>query len=154
MLEESEFTIPELARLPEEQTEVAVHVQGSQEKVRVRHGTVRCQDFPFVVITSNGEREFPAAFLRRCVRLELPEPGPQQLEDIVRAHFAEDLQQPQAQWPRVQELIRTFDDRRSLGGLATDQPLHAVRLLRQGVPPEADHLKEAVLRELRSGGAR
>ncbi|MEV5546721.1 MoxR family ATPase [Streptomyces sp. NPDC052309] len=154
VLEEGEFTIPELARLPEEQAEVAVHVQGSQEKVRVRQGTVRCRDFPFVVITSNGEREFPAAFLRRCVRLELPEPGPEQLEGIVRAHFAQDLPQLQAQWPRVRELIRTFTDRRNLGGLATDQLLHAVHLLQQGVHPEAGHLREAVLRELRSGGSR
>ncbi|MGQ4361741.1 AAA family ATPase [Streptomyces sp. SAS_272] len=154
VLEEGEFSIPELARLPEDQAEVAVHVQGSQEKVRVRHGTVRCRDFPFVVITSNGEREFPAAFLRRCIRLELPEPGPDQLEGIVRAHFAQDLDQLQAQWPRVQDLIRTFTDRRSLGGLATDQLLHAVHLLQQGIRPEAEHLREAVLRELRNGGVR
>ncbi|MFC7266497.1 AAA family ATPase [Streptomyces lutosisoli] len=154
VLEEGEFTIPELARLPAEQAEVAVHVQGSQEKVRVRQGTVRCQDFPFVVITSNGEREFPAAFLRRCIRLELPRPGRAQLEGIVRAHFAEDLDQLEAQWARVQDLIQVFADRRNLGGLATDQLLHAVHLLQQGVQPEAEHLREAVLRELRSGGAR
>jgi MoxR-like ATPase len=154
VLEEGEFTIPELARLPEEQAEIDVHVQGSQEKVRVRQGTVRCQDFPFVVITSNGEREFPPAFLRRCVRLELPEPGPDQLERIVRAHFAEDLKQLDTQWPRVQELVRSFVERRDAGGLATDQLLHAVHLLWQGVQPEAAHLREAVLRELRSGGVR
>ncbi|MDT0479764.1 AAA family ATPase [Streptomyces doebereineriae] len=154
VLEEGEFTVPELARLSEGQAEVAVHVQGSQEKVRVRHGTIRCEDFPFVVITSNGEREFPAAFLRRCIRLELPEPGPDQLEGIVRAHFAEDLQQLETLWPRVQELIRSFTQRRSLGGLATDQLLHAVHLLQQGVQPEAEHLREAVLRELSHGGGR
>ncbi|GAA2279229.1 MoxR family ATPase [Streptomyces atrovirens] len=154
VLEEGEFTVPELARLPEDQAEVAVHVQGSQKKVWVRQGAVRCRDFPFVVITSNGEREFPAAFLRRCVRLKLPEPSPEQLEDIVRAHFAQDLPQLQAQWPRVRELIRTFTDRRSIGGLATDQLLHAVHLLQQGVHPESEHLREAVLRELRSGGVR
>ncbi|WTX76354.1 MoxR family ATPase [Streptomyces sp. NBC_00647] len=154
VLEEGEFTIPELARLPDEQAEVAVNVQGSQEKVRVRQGTVRCQDFPFVVITSNGEREFPAAFLRRCIRLELPEPAADQLEGIVRAHFAHDLPQLETQWPRVQELIQTFTDRRSLGGLATDQLLHAIHLLRQGVHPEVEHLREAVLRELRSSGVR
>jgi len=154
VLEEGEFAIPELARLPEEQAEVAVHVQGSQEKVRVRQGTVRCQDFPFVVITSNGEREFPAAFLRRCIRLELPKPGRAQLEGIVRAHFAEDIHELETQWARVQDLIKAFTDRRELGGLATDQLLHAVHLLQQGVQPEAEHLREAVLRELRSGGAR
>ncbi|MFF6994693.1 AAA family ATPase [Streptomyces sp. NPDC008313] len=154
VLEEGEFTIPELARLPEERAEIDVHVQDSQEKVRVRQGTVRCQDFPFVVITSNGEREFPAAFLRRCVRLELPNPEGEQLEEIVRAHFAQDLVELEAQWPRVRELVRVFTERRDLGGLATDQLLHAVHLLRQGVQPDAEHLRKAVLRELRSGGPR
>ncbi|MFE6821852.1 AAA family ATPase [Streptomyces sp. NPDC057690] len=154
VLEEGEFTVPELARLPEGQSEIAVHVQGSQERVLVRQGTVRCRDFPVVVITSNGERQFPAAFLRRCVRLELPKPERPQLEEIVRAHFAQDLQELDAQWPRVQELIKAFTDLRDLGDLATDQLLHAVHLLRQGVQPEAEHLRKAVLRELRSGGGR
>ncbi|SFO06667.1 AAA domain (dynein-related subfamily) [Streptomyces sp. cf124] len=154
VLEEGEFTIPELARLPEAQADIDVHVQGSQEKVHVRQGTVRCEDFPFVVITSNGEREFPPAFLRRCVRLQLPEPGREQLERIVRAHFTEDFPQVYTQWPRVKELIRSFVETRDVGGLATDQLLHAVHLLGQGVGPEAKHLREAVLRELRSGGPR
>ncbi|WP_327319645.1 AAA family ATPase [Streptomyces sp. NBC_01235] len=154
VLEEGEFTIPELARLPAQQAQIDVHVQGSQEKVRVRQGTVRCQDFPFVVITSNGEREFPPAFLRRCVRLELPEPDQQQLERIVRAHFSQDLPDLDAQWPRVERLVSSFITDRDARGLATDQLLHAVHLLHQGVHPEAAHLRKAVLRELRSGGAR
>ncbi|MEV0963980.1 MoxR family ATPase [Streptomyces sp. NPDC049910] len=153
VLDEGEFSIPELARLPAQQAEVAVNVEGSQEKTLVRHGIVRCRDFPFVVITSNGNREFPPAFLRRCIRLELPEPDPAQLEEIVRAHFAKGgLEQLEAQWPRVLNLIQAFTDKRSLGGLATDQLLHAVHLLQQGIHPEVAHLKEAVLRELRSGG--
>ena len=43
---------------------------------RWRRGRVRCRAFPFVVLTSNGEREFPPAFLRRCVRLKLPPSRP------------------------------------------------------------------------------
>ncbi|NJP47746.1 AAA family ATPase [Actinacidiphila epipremni] len=155
VLEEGEFTIPELARLPESPDGVAVFTEGSQERVTVHRGTVRCADFPFVVITSNGEREFPPAFLRRCVRLELPDPGRQQLQDIVRAHFAEAGPDVLAEhWPKVCELIESFVVRRDLGGLATDQLLHAVHLLRQGVQPDARHLREAVLRELRDGGGR
>ncbi|MGW2683572.1 AAA family ATPase [Streptomyces sp. NPDC001414] len=154
VLEEGEFTVPELARLPEQQAQVDVHVQGSQDKVRVRQGTVRCQDFPFVVITSNGEREFPPAFLRRCVRLELPEPDQKQLERIVRAHFSQDLPELDAQWPRVEKLVSSFITDRDARGLATDQLLHAVHLLHQGVHPEVAHLRKAVLRELRSGGVR
>ncbi|MEW2519884.1 AAA family ATPase [Actinacidiphila alni] len=161
VLEEGEFTIPELARLPASQSEVEVFIEGSGERVTVRDGSVRCADFPLVVITSNGEREFPPAFLRRCVRLELPDPGPRQLEDIVRAHFASGDAEattngsaPTLPWAQVRALIETFIQRRNLGGLATDQLLHAVHLLYQGVSPDVDHLREAVLRGLRDGGAR
>ena len=42
-------------------------------------GRVRCRAFPIVVITSNGEREFPPAFLRRCLRLEMAAPEHEQL---------------------------------------------------------------------------
>jgi MoxR-like ATPase len=159
VLEEGEFTIPELARLPETQSEVKVLTEGSGEQVTVRGGSVQCADFPLVIITSNGEREFPPAFLRRCVRLELPDPGPEQLEKIVRVHFA-DTERDTGEdggavaWEQVRDLINTFVQRRTLGGLATDQLLHAVHLLYQGVSPNADHLREAVLRELRDGGGR
>jgi MoxR-like ATPase len=160
VLEEGEFTIPELARLPESQSEVAVFTEGSQERVVVRRGAVRCADFPFVVITSNGEREFPPAFLRRCVRMDLPDPGPEQLKRIVQAHFGEDGDEGDdggaggLDWARVERLIEAFTSRRDLGGLATDQLLHAVHLLQQGVQPDAEHLRKAVLRELRDGGGR
>jgi MoxR-like ATPase len=40
-----------------------------------------------VVITTNDERELPAAFQRRCVMLELPEPDEKQLVHIAQAHF-------------------------------------------------------------------
>lgn len=52
-----------------------------------------------LVMTSNGERELPAAFLRRCVVLDLPDarseddkdykPGDVSLERIARSHFGE-----------------------------------------------------------------
>ncbi|CAG7597868.1 AAA family ATPase [Actinacidiphila bryophytorum] len=155
VLEEGEFTIPELARLPDGPEGVPVFTEGSRERVTVHNGSVRCADFPLVVITSNGERDFPAAFLRRCVRLELPEPDAGQLQDIVRAHFAASGADALAEhWPKVEELIAAFVVRRELGGLATDQLLHAVHLLQQGVHPDTRHVREAVLRELHDGGGR
>ncbi|MGW5352445.1 AAA family ATPase [Streptomyces sp. NPDC004031] len=155
VLEEGEFTVPELARLPESPQGVPVLTEGSHERVTVHRGSVRCADFPLVVMTSNGEREFPAAFLRRCVRLELPDPGPRRLQDIVRAHFAEAGPDAlAAHWPAIELLIENFVARRDLGGLATDQLLHAVHLLRQGVRPDERHLREAVLRELHDRGGR
>jgi MoxR-like ATPase len=45
------------------------------------------RDNLLVVITTNGERELPAPFLRRCVCQVLATPGPDQLEAIAKAHF-------------------------------------------------------------------
>jgi MoxR-like ATPase len=44
---------------------------------------------PLVFITSNGERELPPAFLRRCIQLTLEPPGKGALIDIASAHFPE-----------------------------------------------------------------
>ena len=41
----------------------------------------------FVVITTNGERELPPAFLRRCVSLVLHSPSTEELIDIGARHF-------------------------------------------------------------------
>lgn len=42
---------------------------------------------PFVVITSNAERELPDAFLRRCLFHYIAFPEPEQMTTIVEAHF-------------------------------------------------------------------
>ena len=49
-----------------------------------------CAAFPFILLTSNGDREFPPAFLRRCIQLHLREPSEEQLTQIIRAHFGDD----------------------------------------------------------------
>ena len=45
------------------------------------------EDAPLVVITSNDERDLPAAFLRRCVELKLEPPDEQALLEIGASHF-------------------------------------------------------------------
>lgn len=51
---------------------------------------------PFVIITSNVERQLPDAFLRRCVFYHIPFPDEDKLEEILLARFnGEDG------WPRV-----------------------------------------------------
>ena len=49
--------------------------------------TVRAKHRPIVIITSNAEKELPDAFLRRCIFHYIEFPGPEQMEEIVRAHF-------------------------------------------------------------------
>jgi MoxR-like ATPase len=125
VFEEGEFDVPPLARLPEQrQISVMTDDRGTAE---VRDGLVRCVEFPFVVITSNGERELPPALLRRCIRLELRPPDSAQLSSIVAAHLGD------ANLGDRQELIEAFLRRRTTGELATDQLLNAVFLSTQGL---------------------
>jgi MoxR-like ATPase len=45
-----------------------------------------------LVVTTNDERDLPAAFLRRCVVHELTRPGPEMLRRIARSHFGTQLE--------------------------------------------------------------
>ena len=42
---------------------------------------------PLIFITTNGERELPAAFLRRCLVIELQNPDLDRLVEIAKKHF-------------------------------------------------------------------
>jgi MoxR-like ATPase len=137
IFETGQFTIPELARYPE--PSVAVYVHESKRKVEVSQGRVVCRSFPFVVLTSNGERELPAAFLRRCLRLEFAPPTPEKLGRIVAAHFDRlDVSTSQL----LTEFIREISDRRKRKGeyIATDQLLNAIYLVQS-----ASELKSPLL---------
>lgn len=142
IFEEGEYEIPELARLPEDHSVVDVLSADPDTRITVTRGRVRCDEFPVVVITSNGERDFPPAFLRRCVRLELPPPDSERLREIVLAHLGE------AAAADVGDLLDDFLRRQQRGGLATDQLLNAVFLRAGGVDLGADGLLEAVLHRL------
>ncbi|WP_346011041.1 MoxR family ATPase [Streptomyces sp. SID5606] len=142
VLEEGRFEIPELSRLPEDQQSVDVLVTGSRRRVAVDRGTVACAHFPIVVMTSNGERDFPPAFLRRCVRLDLPDPDEDKLRDIVRLHLgAEALTD-------AEDLIQNFLQRASVETLATDQLLAAVHLRVTGADLSQDQLTNTVMHRL------
>jgi MoxR-like ATPase len=132
VFEEGEFEIPELVRVRNRTPEVEVHTADPEVTATVRAGLVRCHEFPIVVITSNGEREFPAAFLRRCLQLRLPDPDEEKLAEMVAAHFP-------AGADGVPELIQAYLERRvQVGGLAVDQLLNAVHLRTSGAFPDAD----------------
>ncbi|WP_037672150.1 MoxR family ATPase [Streptomyces griseus] len=126
VLEEGQYEIPELVRAARHTTgggggTAEVLADGTDMPVPISRGRVRCRAFPFVVLTSNGEREFPPAFLRRCVRLRLRRPDRDQLTEIVRAH----LGTPEG---HADHLITRFLERAGTGELATDQLLNAIYL--------------------------
>ncbi|MEU7061709.1 MoxR family ATPase [Streptomyces sp. NPDC046197] len=145
VFEEGEFEIPELTRLPSDQSPVHVQTDDPDVPTPVTRGRIRCREFPVVVITSNGERDFPPAFLRRCVRLDLPEPDEDRLRDIVAAHLGQEALSD------IDDLLEEFLSRRAPGELATDQLLNAVFLRKGGVDLNAGRLIDAVLHQL--GGA-
>ncbi|WP_186777044.1 AAA family ATPase [Streptomyces salinarius] len=130
-LEEGEFAIPELERVADRQpvVEVLSHDSG---RVAVHGGRIACTNFPLIVLTSNGERDFPAPLLRRCVQLELEPPGEEQLTAMVEAHLgAEGV-------AAGQDLIGRFLDREPGEVMAADQLLNALFLTQH--TPHAERL--------------
>jgi MoxR-like ATPase len=146
VFEDGEFEIPELVRLRDREREVTVFTNDPDRTVTIVDGHVRCKAFPFVVITSNGEREFPAAFLRRCLRLEMPPLRQDQLAAIVAAHLGPA--------DGHEDLIRQFFERGRDRNLAADQLLNAVYLLSSnGFTTDTSwpRLLDALWRELGTG---
>ncbi|WP_030811347.1 MULTISPECIES: MoxR family ATPase [unclassified Streptomyces] len=121
VLEEGEFRIPELERLAGSAPEVAV-LTDDGARVTVRGGRVRCHAFPFIVLTSNGERDFPAPLLRRCIHLHIPAPDKERLAAMVRAHFGEGAAE------RYESVIDRFLDREPGDVRAVDQLFNAIHL--------------------------
>jgi MoxR-like ATPase len=151
IFEEGRFEIPELKRLPKDQDEVRVRLPEGDATVAIRRGSVTCAEFPIVYLTSNGERDFPPAFLRRCLRLEIDVPTTTELAEIVQKRLGVEIMKD----ADLKQLLQYFVDERDQRKrqLATDQLLNAVVLVKNGLLP-ADHpaLKEYVLRELSESG--
>lgn len=149
VFEEGAFEIPELARLRDQEKSVTVRTcdRAAKAEVVVEQGRVDGTAFPFVILTSNGERELPPAFLRRCLRLDLEPPKRERLQEILRAHLGDvDLAQ-------VEELLSRFlkawaDNKM----VATDQLLNAAFLVLQGRAPEGSEREVLIGRLLRELG--
>ncbi|UJW32508.1 MoxR family ATPase [Saccharothrix sp. AJ9571] len=126
VFEEGEYEIDELSRLPEEDEIVPVLTADGGAPVDVKSGRVRCRAFPFVVLTSNGERDFPTAFLRRCLRLDLQPPDADQIADIIAAQLGPDAARA------AQRHITAFLAKRERAEVTTDQLLNAVYVAMSG----------------------
>jgi MoxR-like ATPase len=174
VIEEGVYEIPELVRLRPrakpgqgKKTRQATgrRAQALQTQVRdyfgdpvtVVDGRIVCGEFPFVIMTSNAEREFPAPFLRRCVRLNVSQPTDAQLAEIVQSqlgpHDDDERRRKRA------ELLNEFAGRLAKNeDLATDQLLNAMFLTvsmmdgtRSFEPAELEQLKQNLLRSLTAG---
>jgi MoxR-like ATPase len=152
VFENGEFEIAELVRIADRMPKVDVSISDPDavdQKAEVGRGRIRCRVFPLVVITSNGERDLPPAFLRRCLRLDIKNPGPEELRHIVRAHLGKGSSKA------LEDLLQQFIDRRDQGAmLATDQLLNAFYLVTRGrgmTAAERDFIVNILLRELDAG---
>ncbi|MEW1636106.1 MoxR family ATPase [Streptomyces sp. NPDC093801] len=141
VLEEGEFTLPELERVADSEPEVQV-LTDDGTKATVRDGRVRCRAFPFIILTSNGERDFPAALLRRCIQLKLAQPGEKRLATMVRAHLGDEAAQLGA------DLIREFLSRSRSELVAADQLLNAIYLTHYASPPSREDLADLLIQRL------
>lgn len=157
VIEEGEYEIPELRRLGKNDVTVRDFYG---ETITVSDGRLRCGHFPFVVMTSNAEREFPPPFLRRCVRLNIEPPTVEELGRIVESHL--NLYRDQMDLEKVKLLIDRFDGRRRENqDVSTDQLLNAVFLTiavaghgpRTFTQSEIDALEQSLLRQLSGPGA-
>jgi MoxR-like ATPase len=149
IFEEGEYRVSELERLAQSRRQVEVATADHDHRVTVTAGRVRCAEFPIVVITSNGERDFPPAFRRRCLEVRMPAPDGQRLAAMVASHFGGALDE------RTRELVREFVEQRGdSADLAIDQLLNTVHMLTNGATDTDDaswlQLRDALWRNLSS----
>ncbi|NJM48276.1 MAG: ATP-binding protein [Alkalinema sp. RU_4_3] len=149
LFEEGEFDIPELVRRKRrrEQTEnadstIIVRTADRDLEASVTNGRVKCCEFPIVIMTSNGERDFPPAFYRRCLRVQMPDITDVSLLPIVRSHF---VTADQNGWTKTEEnltkLIGQFLDKGKKSDRATDQLLNAIYLMTRQEQPSEEEIK-------------
>lgn len=156
VLEEGRFEIPELVRISKKLRQVEVRTSYSDEDeatyaadamATIQDGKVACGAFPLVIMTSNGERDFPPPFLRRCLQLEMADPLADKLRQIVSVYLGDD--EPTQQ--QADELITAFLAKKDKDVLATDQLLNAVFLLTQAqVGQDREALVALLLKSLSS----
>ncbi|MCO4882976.1 AAA family ATPase [Paraburkholderia caribensis] len=148
ILEDGWFEIPELQRheSPEVQVRIADPIADRADKTAytvITRGRVSCAEFPFIVMTSNGEREFPQAFQRRCIRVDLAPPTEDDVCRIVAAHLGESVAQDAL--GNIQEFVNSEDV------AATDQLLNAlyiVHALNGGNLSDEQRIKDLLMRPL------
>jgi MoxR-like ATPase len=153
-----------------EPQDVQVRTADPAGRASVREGVVQCSEFPIVVMTSNRERDFPPAFNRRCIRVEMPHPSEvDTLNAVVLAHFQPDFgiakgaqQQSFLLNPLVPDEINSFSKLAQDADLATDQLLNALHLLTleqnhtnpwpSPDPTAAEQLRQILYRDLNASG--
>lgn len=153
IFEEGRFEIDELVRLKKEIPIVNVRTAYTEDiSHEIVEGRIICTNFPLVILTSNGERDFPPPFLRRCLRLTMKEPDKEQLVKIIKAHLGQEIADPENSTKLTDEaldtLVNNFIEERDRKTLANDQLLNALFMVTKGRIDTKDGLIKQLLQDL------
>jgi len=104
--------------------------------------TIKAEQRPVVMITSNNEKELPDAFLRRCFFHYIRFPDRETMQEIINVHY------PDIQRNLVREAMTVFYDIRDVPGLkkkpSTSELLDWLKLLMvEDIPPDALRSKDS-----------
>lgn len=153
IFEEGRFEIEELVRLKKEISSVNVRTAYTADiSHEIIEGKVICTTFPLVILTSNGERDFPPPFLRRCLRLTMKEPEKEHLVKIIAAHLGKEIADPnnskKLNDEALNDLVDNFITQRDTKTLANDQLLNALFMVIKGRISTKDELIKQLLQDL------
>ena len=132
ILEENRFEIDVLKRYSSEE---AINLGTEKNPIIIKNGEkeIDIDNFPIIIMTSNGERDFPPAFMRRCLHHKMELPTKERLLEIVTQHLK--LTEDDENLAIVDEVVEAFvnrrdgvTDNRQKSELATDQLLNALYL--------------------------
>jgi MoxR-like ATPase len=162
LFEEGMYHIPPLERQARQNSDAAsklpsVATDDPGCAAEISQGCVRCKSFPIVVLTSNRERDFPAAFHRRCVRVEMHPPTHiSGWMAIVSSHFRDQWGNDWNEEAVLNQIRAQLEGSENMRNRAIDQLLHAMHIL--GGPdrdrPDAskvEQLQKILLRPLNDG---
>lgn len=142
VLEENEFSIQELVRSTHSTHRVYTK---DSSKVEIENGIVAVKfeedgdNFPLIILTSNGEREFPPAFMRRCIHLRMqPRREISQLKEIIQNHIVGIREEEMRGLEEIIEEFATKDIESDY--LAIDQLLNRVFMKLKNVDIQKDTL--------------
>jgi len=131
ILEENKFEIDVLKRY----NQISVNFGTEEEPIEIVNGEkeIEIDNFPIIIMTSNGERDFPPAFMRRCLHHDMKLPNEARLIEIVIKHL--ELTEDDENLETIEEIVKEFiakrdglDNNRQKNELATDQLLNALYL--------------------------
>lgn len=152
ILEENEFEIPVLKRYKKE---TKVNLGTKDEPIMIEEGKhkISIENMPIIIITSNQEKDFSPAFMRRCLSHHIEFPQPKRLVEIACKHLEIGYKEEQKteQQKAVESLVDEFmskrngtDEYKEKNELAIDQLLNALYLRLKG-NEKIDFSKNSIL---------